>query len=120
MEHHIAPHGTEEMEQCATLCAECERICLETVTHCLEKGGRHAQMDHIRTMLDCADICGVSARYLSRNSPHHVQTCAVCSELCIACAEQCERMGDDEVMRECAEVCRRCADSCQRMSRMAA
>jgi hypothetical protein len=51
-----------------------------------------------------------------RGSDLHVLTCGVCAEVCMRCAEACERMGDDETMKRCAEVCRRCAESCRQMA----
>ena len=41
-------HTTSEMQECIEHCTRCHAICLETVTHCLRKGGRHAEADHIR------------------------------------------------------------------------
>ena len=110
------PHVSPEMRQCIQECQNCHSICLETVPHCLEKGGPHAEAAHIRLLLDCAQICQTSADYMLRGSDLHVRTCAVCAEVCERCAADCERFGDDEMMRRCAEVCRRCAQSCRQMS----
>ncbi|HEX9945692.1 MAG TPA: four-helix bundle copper-binding protein [Thermoanaerobaculia bacterium] len=110
------PHLSDEMRRCIEHCEECHRICLETVTHCLEKGGRHAEPSHLRLLLDCAQICHTSADFMLRGSDLHVLTCGVCAEVCERCADSCERLGDDQVMRRCAEVCRHCAESCLRMA----
>ena len=108
---------TKEMRGCIQNCLDCHAICLETASHCLELGGKHAAADHIRLLLDCAQICATSADFMLRGSPDHGRTCGVCSELCRKCADSCERMaGDDELMRRCAEMCRRCAESCSRMA----
>jgi hypothetical protein len=42
-------------------------------------------------------------------SPDHVRTL-------LDCAQACERLGDDDALRECAETCRRCAASCRSMA----
>ncbi len=90
---------------------------METVTHCLQMGGKHAEAAHIRLLLDCAEICATSANFMLRGSELHARTCAVCAEICERCAEDCERIGpDDEMMQRCAEMCHRCADSCRRMA----
>jgi hypothetical protein len=34
----------------------------------------------------------------------------------LACAKDCDRFGDDELMRRCADMCRRCAESCREMA----
>lgn len=104
------------MRECIDRCRSCEEICLESVTHCLEKGGEHAQPDHINLLLACAEICSTSARFMLLGSEHHARTCEVCAEVCEACAKDCESLGDDEMMQQCAEACRRCAESCRQMA----
>lgn len=108
-------HVSPQMRECIQECQTCHTTCLETVTHCLQRGGPHAEAGHIRLLLDCAEICQTSANFMLRGSPFHAATCGVCAEICERCAQDCERLGDDEMMRQCAESCRRCAASCQRM-----
>jgi len=108
----------EMMRNCIRECQSCHSICLETVTHCLERGGKHAEASHIRLLLDCADICQTSDDYMLRNSDLHARTCGVCADVCERCAEDCERFGDDPVMQQCAAACRNCATSCREMARM--
>jgi hypothetical protein len=104
------------MQSCIEECLSCHRICVETTAHCLEKGGKHAAADHIRTMLDCAQICATSADFMLRGSDLHTETCAACAAVCEACAESCEQIADDDIMKRCADACRRCAASCREMS----
>jgi hypothetical protein len=87
------------------------------VSHCLELGGKHADPVHIGLLLDCADICRTSAAFMLRGSERYQLTCRICAEICLACAESCERMGSsDETMLQCAQECRRCQQSCERMA----
>ena len=117
MPDHTSQQTGGAMEECISNCTECHRVCLETITHCLRQGGRHAEADHIRLLLDCAQICATSADFMIRGSGLHGRTCGVCAEVCARCAEDCERIDrDDEMMRRCAEVCRRCAESCRGMA----
>jgi hypothetical protein len=109
-------HLTAEMQECIQNCLDCHRICLESVTHCLKMGGKHAAPEHIRMLLDCAGICQSSADFMLRGSEHHHDVCGVCATVCEACAKDCERLSDDELMRECAAICRRCAESCRQMA----
>jgi hypothetical protein len=111
---------TAEMKDCIERCQRCASVCLATVTHCLEKGGRHAEAEHVRLLLDCAGICETSAGFLSRGSDLHTRTCALCEEICAKCAASCDLMGDDPAMKACADECRRCAESCRRMAGVAA
>ena len=105
-----------EMRDCIRECQSCAAICLETVTHCLQMSGAHAEVSHIRTLLDCADICQTAANFMLRGSDLHTRTCAVCSEACERCAVSCEQFPDDRMMQQCAEECRRCATSCRNMA----
>lgn len=119
--HQPARAGTKTskqttMEECAQNCHECAETCLETVNYCLQKGGEHAKAEHIRLLLDCAEICDTSHNFIARESELHGTVCNVCAEICERCAESCEMIGgNDEQMKKCAEVCRKCADSCRQM-----
>ncbi len=121
MTHHSTGHRMSgEMHECITACLGCHSVCLQTVAHCLQMGGRHAEPNHITLLLDCAEICQTSANFMLRGSAVHGRTCAVCAEACERCAQDCERFTDDAMMGQCAEACRRCAESCRRMAQMAA
>ena len=106
-----------KLQECIDNCTDCHAICVATAHHCLEMGGERAAPDHVRTLLDCAEICRTSADFMLRKSPHHGATCRTCAELCRACEEECRRMaGGDALMLRCAETCARCAESCERMA----
>ena len=107
---------TNEMQQCIQECLNCHSTCLQTVTYCLQQGGRHAEAGHITTLLACAEICRTSADFLLLGSELHKRTCATCAEVCVRCAESCEQISGGAQMKACAEACRRCADSCRRMA----
>ena len=108
------------MRECINECHICHDNCAETVAHCLQMGGKHAEAGHIRLLLDCAEICETSANFMLRGSELLSRTCGVCAEICERCARDCERLSDDAHMRACAEACRRCADSCKHMAAMSA
>jgi hypothetical protein len=109
------PHQNASMQQCLETCQSCHNVCIETIEHCLAKGGKHADPEHIRTLTDCAQICETSADFMLRGSQLHTHTCAACAAVCERCAVSCEQLGGAE-MKACAEECRRCADSCRAMS----
>jgi hypothetical protein len=112
------PHQmTEQMKRCIQDCQECYAICTQTAQHCLGLGGKHADPEHIRTLLDCADACSTSLSFMLRMSPHHWRYCASCAEICKVCAESCRSIpGSDEMMKHCADVCDRCQASCREMA----
>lgn len=109
-------HMNEQMRRCVEECQRCQESCLESIPHCLEKGGAHAAPDHIGLLSACAEICDTSARFMLLGSKHHSQTCGVCAEVCEACASDCAKFTDDEMMQRCAETCRACARSCREMA----
>src|SRR5450830_1628598 len=62
---HTMHHGIDgSMRSCIQECTNCHGICVETITHCLEMGGKHAEAAHIRLLLDCAEICQTSANFI--------------------------------------------------------
>jgi hypothetical protein len=111
MSHQLAEPGIEE---CIDECLNCHRVCLHTaMTHCLEEGGEHTEPNHLRLMLNCAEICQTSANFMISGSDVHHLTCRACAEVCRRCADNCERIGE---MEECVTACRSCAEACQRMA----
>jgi hypothetical protein len=110
-------HLSDAMQECIDRCQTCEASCLQSVSHCLTQGGKHADAKHIGLLAVCAEICHTSARFMLYDSTFHTRICAICAEVCDACAEDCERFADDDMMQQCAQACRRCADSCREMSR---
>jgi hypothetical protein len=105
-----------EMVQCIDECLHCATTCNATVAHCLEKGGKHADPQHIALMLDCATICEAAAASMSRSSAVHGTFCRACADICRQCETDCRSFGDDPMMEECADVCRQCAASCEAMA----
>jgi hypothetical protein len=113
------PHTsvTDEMRDCIVECINCHSVCTETIRHCLEMGGEHANPNHITLLQDCAEICQTSGDFMLRASELHPRTCEICAEACECCAEDCESFKDDEKMLQCAVACRSCAASCREMAK---
>ncbi len=114
----VLPSSDPRMRDCIQACLDCYRSCTETVSYCLQTGGRHADYRHISLLLDCAEICRTSADFMLRGSELHPSICGVCSEVCGRCDQSCRQLGDDRQMQACADTCRRCADSCRQMAGM--
>lgn len=100
-----------DMDECIRNCTDCHRMCLHEALD--TSTGKPHSPELTRLLLNCADICQTSARFMISGSTHHIQTCAVCASLCEACAEACASVAG---MHECEEMCRRCATSCHGMS----
>ena len=106
----------EMMQRCIANCTECHAACEKTLSYCLKTGGMHAEEFHVKSLIDCAQSCTVSADFMLRGSSLHPKMCGICSEACMLCAETCDQMGNDREMKKCADICRRCADSCRQMA----
>lgn len=116
-----AHHTTEETDRCIRRCQDCHALCTRTIRHCLELGGRHAGLEHVRLLVDCAQMCEINADYMLRGSVLHERVCEVCAEACKLCAENCAQLaGDDQLLKQCVDLCRRCAESCDHMASKAA
>ncbi len=112
-----ASHGMM-MSDCVAECEKANRACLETLRDCLERGGAHVAPAHVRLLLDCAEICQMTANFMLRGSAVHGIACGACAEVCERCAESCETFSGDSKMAACAETCRTCAKSCREMAKM--
>jgi hypothetical protein len=68
-------------------------------------------------MMDCAEICRISADFMLRGSEMSKEVCELCADICEECATSCESFGqDDSQMVDCANACRACAASCREMA----
>ncbi len=98
---------------CSEACTACADACLSEDDMLLELA------KCIRTNLDCADICGTTARVLSRHTGYDANIShsllQACAMACKSCADECERHTDMEHCRLCAEACRRCEQACDNL-----
>ena len=105
---------SEQTRDCIEACLECQAVCLTmAMTECLELGGDHVRPQHFRLMMDCVQMCDVTADLMAHKSQFHRQTCALCAEVCETCAEDCETLSG---MEECVAACRVCAAACRSMA----
>jgi hypothetical protein len=107
---------SEEVRECIQDCVDCYRTCSQTLIRCLNIGGKHAEVEHVNLIMDCAKICSATADFMLRNSLYYPQTCGLTADICDECGDVCARFEED-FMKECASVCRRCAESCREMAR---
>jgi hypothetical protein len=96
---------------CAQTCTACADACLSEdmvaeLTKC------------IRTNLDCADVCGTTARVLTRHTGYDANLTRslleACATACKSCGDECaSHAGMHEHCRICAEACRACEQACR-------
>lgn len=117
---HTMTKMNDDMQIGVENCQACHAACLKTISLCLEMGDDHAEVNHIKLLQDCVQICQTSADFMLRMSNFHPQVCAVCADICNACAKSCESLSeqDSDFMHQCAQACLQCSQSCRNMVAM--
>lgn len=107
---------SSEMQNCIDNCIECQKVCFQMAMtqDWQQAAGKPVEQDLFRLLINCAEICHVSANFMLSNSPLHAAVCAACADVCDSCAKSCDEAGG---MAECAQASRRCAESCEDMAR---
>ena len=110
----------QALADCIEACFDCLATCTSCADACLSEDGVAELRKCIRLDLDCADICDVTGRVLTRQTEYDAPTTKRqldnCREACATCAEECESHAEmHEHCRICAEACRRCEQACERL-----
>ncbi len=107
-----------QMQQCIDNCRSAHQICVETMYHCLSKGGEHSDPSHIGLLIDCAQINEMNADFMSRNSEFHTKMCELCADIDEKTAKDCDMMSkNDDQMRACVEETTKSMNSCRMMAK---
>ena len=113
------PHHHDELHgECLKACEACATICNETFHRCFDelKDG-HAEHHRVAILtIDCQELCGLAAAFMSRESPFIAISCQACADACNLCAIECSKH-DEPQMKECAEACRKCEQACRTMAK---
>ena len=96
----------------------CAVVCSACASACLSEDDPAAMAQCVRDDLDCADLCGVTARHLARLNASDKQltlsVLAACIEACVQCAGSCAPHRDShEHCRLCEQACNACEAACQ-------
>ncbi|MFT3839800.1 MAG: four-helix bundle copper-binding protein [Myxococcaceae bacterium] len=110
-----------ELDVCINACLECAMVCTACADACLAEEQREELIRCIRLDADCADLCGVTARVLSRQTEIDRRVVegllSACTQACALCADECARHAEHmEHCRVCEEACRACQEACGRLS----
>lgn len=106
----------EKVEKCITECMDCHAVCLDLAYYSLNQGGELSEPDHIKSLMDCADLCRTSVDFMLRGSDFSAQVCELNAEVCDQCAESCYQFKEDAKMKAGGDICRRTASSCREMA----
>lgn len=96
----------------------CMQSCSSCADACLAENKVAELRQCIRLNLDCADVCGATARLATRRTGSNTdvlrQALDVCITACRVCGDECERhAAHHEHCRICAQACRECARTCE-------
>jgi hypothetical protein len=105
-----------QFQTCIDACNKCMQTCEECLSSCLKEPHVQARIHCINILRDCADICAMASKWMSRGSMHAEQICQLCATICDDCATDCAKFQDAHC-KACAEQCRKCADACRKMAR---
>lgn len=111
------PLDVEEVAGAIDACLSCEQACIS----CADADLEEEEVGDLRRCIaldsSCADLCGVTARLLSRPSQWDEfvihRSLQACARVCANCAEECARHAAHH--RHCAicqRACRACEQAC--------
>lgn len=101
-------------QSCIDACNACADACDICTMACLQEDEMKMMARCIALDIDCAQICRLAAALMARGSEFAAAVCAVCTQACQACGDECAKH-QAQHCQDCAAACRRCADECRRM-----
>ncbi len=96
---------------------DCEAICEEMTTMLKRKSDGYMRVMQLQLLRDCADICGLTAKYIARYSVFSKCTANLCGYICEVCGSECAKFNDVE-SQHCARVCMSCGKMCREFAMM--
>jgi hypothetical protein len=98
--------------------SDCAVVCSACASACMSEDHAEQMATCVRDDLDCADVCGVTARHLARLNASDKQltlsVLAACIEACVQCAGSCASHRDHhEHCKLCEQACRAGESACQ-------
>lgn len=113
---------TSTLADCIEACVACELACVACADACLDEGDIEKLRRCIRANQDCTDVCGATARLLSRFVERDGELLyaqlEACMRACVICSVECDAHAKEhEHCQVCAEACRRCEAACRAIVR---
>lgn len=105
------PAGHYKHEALVKTIQNCEAVCEHMTTFLKGKHDVQCRTKQLILLRDCADICGLTAKFVARGSMFSRDTAALCACICEACGKECAKFPDPE-SQNCAKVCLHCAREC--------
>lgn len=107
-----SPH---QYQACIDACNTCAAACNTCFAECLKESDIQMMVRCMSLDVDCAALCTLAAGAMARNSEMARHFCRLCGEVCLACANECDRHAHSHC-KSCAQACRDCAQACAAMT----
>lgn len=105
---------TKQMQECIDHCTRCFQGCTEAIPYSFKKGGNLAAGEHIKMLIETAEMCKMNASFMLMQSKHSKEHCHLCAKVCDSCAQACGSF-DDQMMKQMSENLKKCAETCRNM-----
>jgi hypothetical protein len=103
------------LQSCINACIICAKACNKCFKECLEKDNINELKEALSILVDCAEICYVTAVYMSKDDTFSEELSSSCAELCEKCASICEHY-ENLPCQDSVESCKQCAVACKELS----
>jgi uncharacterized membrane protein len=112
----------DALARCIEECFSTAQACTAGADACMSEADEHiaSLRTCVRLCVDCADICDVTGRVMSRHTGDDAALARsirqACVSVCRSCADECERhAARHEHSQICADACRRCEQACRQL-----
>ena len=96
---------------------DCEATCEHMTNHLKMLPNFQMRVKQAMLLRDCADICGLTAKFIARGAIFSKQAASLCACICEVCGAECARF-PDQMSQNCACVCMHCARECRAFAGM--
>jgi hypothetical protein len=106
---------SDVFDRCIAACNACAQACAHCASSCLREKDVTPMAACIALDADCEAMCRLAASLMGRHSPQAHAVCALCADMCSACADECGKHSHAHC-QACATACRNCAQECRGMA----
>src|SRR2546426_6303558 len=75
--------------------------------------GKKEQLRAVQALIDCADVCGATAKLIARKSEFTGPACDLTTRVCDTTVGEVDKVKDSQPMRDVVEACRRASAACR-------
>lgn len=96
---------------------DCEATCEHMINHITKMMQEPRRINQVLLLRDCANICGLTAKFVARNAIFSKYAASLCADICGACGNECARF-KDKMSQECSMICLHCERQCSAFANM--